>query len=299
MSELQIQELAKKRELTREVRIASPTSGVVLSRNLTLEQRLSRGEELYRIANLDRVWILADLPQDFPAPAPGSQLRVRVGNAKTLNATVASAIPLLDSASRTLKLRLAVDNPGLILRPDMFVAVEATADAPPGLSVSRDAVIDSGNEKVAYVEVSDGIFEPRTIEVGSGFANRVMVKSGLTEGDRVVVGGNFVLDSESRMRAPRLTLPMPNAKPEPSARMSLATHTTARDEDMAGAKDPVCGMALSAEDAKAAKYSIVHDRQTLVFCSDHCLNKFKKNPDQYVQASHEHEIAGAAHEERN
>jgi Cu(I)/Ag(I) efflux system membrane fusion protein len=300
MSELQIEELAQKRVLTREVRIASPTSGVVLSRNLTLQQRLSRGEELYRIANLDRVWVLADLPQDFPAPAPGSRLRVKVGNAQTLTATVAAGVPLLDSTSRTLKLRLAVDNPGLMLRPDMFVAVEVTTHAPRGLSVSRDAIIDSGNEKVAYVEVSDGVFEPRTIEAGPGFSDRVIVKSGLKEGDRVVVSGNFMLDSESRMRAPqRLTLPMPSAKPEPSARISLAVHTTMRDERVADNKDPVCGMALSAEDVKAANYSMVHDGRKIVFCSDHCLNKFKKNPEQYVHAGGGHEMAGAAHEERN
>jgi RND family efflux transporter MFP subunit len=299
MSELQIQELSKKRELTREVRIASPTSGVVLARNLTLQQRLSRGEELYRIANLDRVWILADLPQDFPAPAPGSPLRVRIGDGKTLAATVAAGIPLLDSASRTLKLRLAADNPGLILRPDMFVAVQATTHAPRGLSVSRDAIIDSGREKVAYVEVSDGVFEPRTIDAGAVFGDRVIVKSGLKEGDRVVVSGNFMLDSESRMRAPRrLALSMPNPKAEPNARISLAAHTT-RDDRVADSKDPVCGMALSAEDVKAAKYTAEHDGRKLVFCSGHCLNKFKNNPDQYVHASGEREMAGADHEEHN
>jgi Cu(I)/Ag(I) efflux system membrane fusion protein len=203
MGEPQIKDLAKNRQVTRDVNISSPIDGIVLSRTVAPGERFENGTEFYRIADLSKVWILADVYSDeAKALAPGSRVKVTVRElSKTLYARVSENPPLFDPVSRTLKVRLEADNPGLLLRPDMFVDLEFSSKVPNGISISQDAVIDSGRQKIVYVETSDGIFEPRVVETGNAFGDRVNVSRGLAAGDRVVTAGNFLIDSESRMRS--------------------------------------------------------------------------------------------------
>ncbi|HVO61596.1 MAG TPA: efflux RND transporter periplasmic adaptor subunit [Terriglobales bacterium] len=209
MGEPQIKELAKTRQVTRDVAISSPMDGTVLARSIAPGQRVENGTEFYRIADLSHVWIMADLfGEQNKLPAPGTRVKVTVRElGKTVSAVVSHDAPLFDPESRTLKLRLEADNPGLSLRPDMFVDLEFIARAPTGISVPQEAVLDSGSSKIAYVETSEGVFEPRPVETGPAYGNRVVVTRGLASGDRVVVSGNFLLDSESRLRASALVDP--------------------------------------------------------------------------------------------
>jgi Cu(I)/Ag(I) efflux system membrane fusion protein len=103
-----------------------------------------------------------------------------------------------------LKLRLEAKNPGYALRPDMFVDVELPVSGPAGLTVPRDAVVDSGHEQRVFVERSAGVFEPRSVQVGWISGDRVEIVHGLAEGDRIVVEGTFLVDSESRLKPPAL-----------------------------------------------------------------------------------------------
>ncbi len=206
MGEPQIMELAKTRKVTRDVTVSSPLDGIVLSRSIAPGQRVENGTEFYRIADLSRVWIMADwFGEQGQLPPPGSRVKVTVRElGKVLYAQVSHDAPLFDPDSRTLKLRLEAENPGLRLRPDMFVDLDLSLKAPMGISVPQEAVLDSGNRKVAYVETADGVFEPRTLEIGATYGNRVVVTHGLASGDRVVVSGNFLVDSESRLRSSAL-----------------------------------------------------------------------------------------------
>ena len=206
MGEPQIRELGKKRQITRDVTLTSPVEGVVLARSVSPGQRFEMGNEFYRIADLSKVWIVADIyGEEGQLFHPGARVRVTVRErAKTLYATVDKNPPLFDPESRTLKLRLEAQNPGFILRPDMFVDLEFSAKAPSGLSIPQEAVLDSGLRKVVYVETSDGVFEPRRVTVGAAYGDYIAVTSGLTFGERIVISGNFLIDSESRMRSPVL-----------------------------------------------------------------------------------------------
>src|ERR1700730_484126 len=209
MGEPQLRELAKNRQTTRDIALVSPIDGVVLARNISPDQRFEKGAELYSIADLSKVWILADLYGDeVKSLRPGMRVKVHVRELdKTLYATVSANPPLFDPASRTLKVRLDTDNPGSVLRPDMFVDLEFTTKSASGLSIPQEAVIDSGLQKVVYVETSEGVFEPRTVEIGTAFGDRVTVLRDLAEGDRVVTAGNFLIDSESRMRSTAQAVP--------------------------------------------------------------------------------------------
>ena len=202
MGDPQIKELARRRQTTRDISVISPTDGIVLDRGISLEQRFDRGAELYRIADLSKVWIVADLYEDQARSLhPGSRVKVSVRElSRTQYATVTDTPPFFDAASRTLKLRLETDNPGMKLRPDMFVDLEFSTEIPPGLSIRADAVLDSGRQKIVYVQTAEDIFEPRAIETGTTYGDRVTVTRGLSKGDRVVSSGNFLVDSESRIK---------------------------------------------------------------------------------------------------
>jgi len=203
MGEPQIKELAKTRQTDRNIRVVSPVEGIILSRSVSPQQRFEKGAEFYRVADLSKVWIIADIfGGELQGLRPGTRVRVTVRElAKTLYATVTQNPPLFDPASRTLKLRLEADNPGFVLRPDMFVDLDFTSKAPAGVSVPEDAILDSGLQKIVYVEASDGVFEPRPVEIGAAYGDRVTITRGLAEGERVVTSGNFLIDSESRLRS--------------------------------------------------------------------------------------------------
>lgn len=204
MSALQREELARTRTLPDTIKIVSPADGFVLARNATKGLKFERGFEFYRIADLRRVWILADVfLEDATHVRPGMRARVsRPQGGQTLQAAVAEILPQFDPAARTLKVRLEVDNRGYALRPEMFVDVRFDVVLPPALLVPVDAVVDSGLRKTVFVECGEGAFQPRAVETGWSDAGLVQIVRGLSPGERIVTSGTFFLDSESRMRAP-------------------------------------------------------------------------------------------------
>lgn len=276
MGEPQIRELRKTRQVTGDITLASPVDGIVLSRSISPLQLFEKGAELYRIADLSKVWIIADVFSDeASALRPGAKATVLIRElSKTVTATVTDTPPLFDPASRTLKLRLESDNPGLLLRPDMYVDVEFRAPAPTGISIPVEAVLDSGMQKIVYLETSDGVFEPRPVELGSSFGNRVTVKRGLSEGDRVVTAGNFLIDSESRMKP--AVLRTVNEKRETNKATPAVAHNGMT-------LDPVCGMSLDRDKALADGHVETYRGETFVFCSDQCHKKFLQDPAKYAE----------------
>jgi len=277
MGEPQIRELAKTRQVTGDITLVAPVDGIVLSRSISPLQRFEKGTEFYRVADLSKVWIIADVFGDEATPLrPGANATVLIRElSKTVTATVSDSPPLFDATSRTLKLRLETDNPGMLLRPDMYVDVEFRAPAPAGISVPAGAVLDSGMQKIVYLETGDGVFEPRPVELGMSFGNRVTVKHGLAEGDRVVTAGNFLIDSESRMKP--AVLRTVNEKRENAAQAS----TEAQEAGIT--HDPVCGMSLDREKALAGGQTETYRGQKFVFCSDKCHKRFLQDPAKYSE----------------
>ena len=202
MSDVQIKAMAESRQLPESIDVVAPVDGFILARNITVGQHFDRSMEFYRIADLSQVWILADISgSDTQYFHPGALARISLPDqGKTFSARVSQVLPQVDASTRTLKLRLEADNPNFALRPDMFVDVELKASAPPGLTVPRDAVLDSGRQQRVFVERSDGVFEPREVETGWHLGGRVEIVHGLREGERVLAAGTFLVDSESRLK---------------------------------------------------------------------------------------------------
>jgi membrane fusion protein, copper/silver efflux system len=218
MSSSQIDELRKKGEILENIVLQSPATGFVFGREVAPELRFQKGEELYRIAALDRVWIIADIYE--------SEARYFRPNAtalvshpqltRELRARVSNVLPLFDAASRTLKVRLEAVNPGFILRPDMFVDVDLPIKMPPAIVVPSDAIIFSGIKKTIFVDLGDGYFEPREVQTGWRIGNTVEITGGLKPGERFAIFGAFLIDSESKLRESGLGSPQ-TPVPEKSA----------------------------------------------------------------------------------
>ncbi len=202
MSTQQLEEIAHSGEYPESIKILAPANGFVLARNVSPGQTFDKGAEFFRIADLSRVWIVADVfERDAQYLRPGVRAEVSLPNqGMKLAAKVAEVLPQFDAASRTLKVRFEAENPGFRLRPDMLVDVALNITLPDALSVPADAVVDSGLKKSVFVERSAGVFEAREVQVGRRAGDRVEIVKGLAPGERIVVSGTFLLDSETRMK---------------------------------------------------------------------------------------------------
>jgi RND family efflux transporter MFP subunit len=202
--EEQIAEVRRTKKVLSEVNLSAPANGFIVSRTVYPDQRFDRGMDFYRIVDLRRVWIQADLSNPLLRQlVPGAPARVSVPQlpGTTFEARAAGVPPQFDTGSRTLQLRLEADNPGLALKPDMYVDLEFTVPAPRGVTVPRDAVVDSGTHTIVYVDRGNGDFESRPVRTGWRLGDRVEIAEGLAAGERIVISGTFLIDSESRMQA--------------------------------------------------------------------------------------------------
>lgn len=201
VSDYQIREIARTRKLSPDIEIRAPATGLVLNRNVSFEQRFDKGSELFRIADLSRVWIVADVfGREAQYIRPGMSARVYLPEYnRVYKAVVSDVPPQIDPVTRTLKVRLETVNPEFALRPEMFVDVEFSIALPPAVTIPVDALLDSGLKKTVFVDLGNGIFEPREVETGWRFNNRVEIIKGLKPGERIAMSGTFLIDSESRL----------------------------------------------------------------------------------------------------
>jgi multidrug efflux pump subunit AcrA (membrane-fusion protein) len=201
MSDAQINELGTTRKIPEDVYVISPTDGFILARNISPGLRFERHMDLYSIADLNHIWILAQISgKDAQSLRPGAIARVTLPDTgESILARVSSSLPEVDPVSHTLTVRLEAENPDFRFRPDMFVNVELPISHPPGITVPADAILDSGVEKRVFVQTSEGVFEPREVETGWHLDDRVQIVKGLSGGEMVASSGTFLIDSESRM----------------------------------------------------------------------------------------------------
>ncbi len=202
MSDVQIDEISTTRKLPEDIYVVAPSDGFILSRNISSGLRFERHTDLYTVADLSHVWIIAEVfGADVNAFRPGTPVRVTLPDSgESLAARVSSQLPETDPVSHTLKVRIEADNPSFKLRPDMFVDVEVQRKLPPGLSVPADAVVNSGARRQVFVQTAEGFFEPRTVTTGWRSDDRIQIVAGLHDGETVVSEGTFLVDSESRLQ---------------------------------------------------------------------------------------------------
>ena len=204
LSNEQIAELRKRGKAEPRMTIHSPASGVVLEKNVVAGTRAMAGNVLYRIGNLGRIWVLADL---FESDAP----YVQAGQPATMSLPWASGVtwkgvvqfvyPTVDEKTRAVRARLAFSNAQLSFKPGMFVDVNVQVPLGNRLAVPDDALLASGEHRYAFVKRGEGQLQATEVQVGAVAGDYSEVLAGLAEGEEVATQATFLLSSEAQLRS--------------------------------------------------------------------------------------------------
>jgi Cu(I)/Ag(I) efflux system membrane fusion protein len=188
----------------RNITIVSPQRGTVVEKKAVAGLAVDPMTPLYVIADLGRVWVLADVQErDMAQVKRGQEVHLTIDAlpGRKLVGTVAFVSPTVGDATRTTKARIEFDNAAGILKPGMYTTAMIDVDLGEGIAIPEDAIIDTGERRIVFVGHEGGHFEPRAIETGISLQGLVQVLSGLKEGEQIAQTGQFLLDSESRLRA--------------------------------------------------------------------------------------------------
>ncbi len=204
ISPADIDRLEKSGKPTKTLTIYAHMNGVVTKKDVVMGHRLNEGDMPYEITDLSKIWVLADAYEsDLARIKLGMTARLSLPAFpnRTFTGRVIFIDPVLDPKTRTAKVRLEFANPTGELRPEMYGEVTLQSKERQALRIPGDAVIDSGTRKVVFVALPEGKFQPREVKLGAVSGDTVEVISGLEQGQRVVTRANFLIDSESRLRA--------------------------------------------------------------------------------------------------
>ena len=198
----EIERLQKTREPSRTFSLLAPRSGTIVAKQAIEGAYVDPSLELYTLSDLSKLWVLVDLyERDAPYVHVGDHAKLTIeGQSAAVDATVAFLAPTIDEATRTVKARFVIDNRDGRLRPGAFATAEMTFSLGSGLTIPENAVIRTGTRAIVFVVHGDHI-QPREVTLGPGSGELYRVEAGLAAGDRVATGAQFLLDSESRLRA--------------------------------------------------------------------------------------------------
>lgn len=204
VSDEQIGRLAKSGTPERVVTLLAPADGWILERNISAGHKVMAGEQLMVLGDLTAVWADSDIYQsDLPYVKLGMPVELTVSAApgQAFTGTVTFIAPVLDAETRTVKVRVDVPNAGLLLKPEMFAAARLAFDLGEKLAIPEAAVMRTGDHTYAFRDGADGALAPVEIKTGVRTEGWFELLSGLKEGDMVVTSANFLVDSESSMKA--------------------------------------------------------------------------------------------------
>jgi Cu(I)/Ag(I) efflux system membrane fusion protein len=199
----QIAALVKSGEPNIRLPIYTPLSGIVIEKIVQVGQYVNVGDTLFNIADLSTVWVEVEVYEnEFPNIRIGQMVDLLSQSypGKTFRGRVAFIYPFLDPKTRTVKVRLEIPNPGLRLKPDMFVNAKVKVSLGSSIVVPVSAVMDTGQRQVVWVEMKPGMFEPRDVKVGVRSGDNVQILSGLNAGEKVASSGGYLIDSEAQLK---------------------------------------------------------------------------------------------------
>ena len=204
ISAADIAEIERTGTVHRALDLHAEVNGFVVVKNVVQGMRIMPTDTLFEIADLSRVWVMADVyDSDISAVRVDSMADITISSlpGRHWGGAVTFISPTVDEKTRTIKVRIEVDNQSGALKPDMFGDVLLKTYSGTGLVVPDNAVIDTGERTIVFLDRPDGRIEPRQVQLGLRLADGYQVLSGLAKGDRVVTAANFLLDSESSLKA--------------------------------------------------------------------------------------------------
>ncbi|MES2223108.1 MAG: FixH family protein [Acidobacteriota bacterium] len=198
-----ITDLEQSGKVQRNIAIDSRVSGYIIERNVLPNAYVQPDTKLYTIADLSTVWVYAAVFQnDVGRLKPGDPAQVTVDAypGRHFNGRIDQVLPQVDSTTRTVRVRLIFRNPGVVLKPGMYVNVAITVPLGRHLVIPSSAVLQTGSQAIAFINRGNGNLEPRTIEIGPQLEDSVIVLNGLKAGELVVSSANFLVDSEAQLQ---------------------------------------------------------------------------------------------------
>jgi Cu(I)/Ag(I) efflux system membrane fusion protein len=214
--------IEKTGQVMRTLDLYSDISGFVVQKMAVHGMRITPADTLFDVADLSELWVLADVYEsDLPSVRTGmeAELSVPYLPGQKWRGPVTYVAPTVEEKTRTVKVRVEVKNRGEDLKPGMFADVLLESDLGPGLVVPDNAVINAGQRLLVFLDLEGGRLEPREVQTGARIGEGFEVLSGLAEGDRVVTSANFLVDSESSLKAALASL-----SPSPTTASPTATH---------------------------------------------------------------------------
>jgi Cu(I)/Ag(I) efflux system membrane fusion protein/cobalt-zinc-cadmium efflux system membrane fusion protein len=199
-----IADLEQSGKVQRNIAVESPASGYIIERDALPNEYVQPDTKLYTIADLSTVWVYANVFQnDVGKLKPGDPAQVTVDAypGRHFNGRIDQILPQVDMTTRTVRVRLVFSNPGVILKPGMYVNVAISVRLGRQIVIPASAVLQTGTRAVAFIDHGNGNLEPRTIEIGPQLDDSVVVLSGLKAGEKVVSSANFLVDSEAQLQA--------------------------------------------------------------------------------------------------
>jgi Cu(I)/Ag(I) efflux system membrane fusion protein len=202
----EVDKLARTGKVTRTLTLRAPADGVVTDKAAVAGMRFAPGDTLFRIADLSHLWLIADVfEQDLASVRLGAAARVTVAAwpGQTFTGTVGFIYPSVTRETRTARVRIELPNPDMLLKADMYGQAEigTAADPMPVVAVPDSAVINGGTTQTVLIERGEGRYQPRKVKLGTRGDGYVEVTEGVAQGEKVVVGANFLIDAESNLRA--------------------------------------------------------------------------------------------------
>lgn len=199
-----ISDLERTGEVLKTLPIHAPLSGTITEKKAVAGMHVMPGDSLYTITDLTRVWVMADIYEyELPLIAKGLPVSVSLTYApqQALNGSIGFIYPTVDEQTRTARIRVELDNRAELLKPGMYANIELTIPLGNRLVVPKDAVLESGERRIVFIHHMDGRLEWRPATVGVRGGDWVEILAGLAEGEHIVTTANFLLDSESQLKA--------------------------------------------------------------------------------------------------
>lgn len=204
LTDEQINDLAKRSKAQTYVTIYSPIRGYVIDKTVFKGMFVQPDMRLYTIADLSKVWVNAEIYEyevSFVGVGQTATMTFASYPGEKFHGRVSYIYPYVNKDARTVKVRLDLPNPDIRIKPDMYGDVVVNVDRGSHVAIPEQAVLDSGTRTLVFVVRGEGVFEPRTVKLGPRIGSYYEVHEGVTEGDRVVTSGNFLIDSESKLVA--------------------------------------------------------------------------------------------------
>ncbi len=235
----QIKKLRQQRKVMKGLHIHSPFKGIIMHIGVRDGQRITPNTELYMIADLSKVWVLVDIYEDdLPWVAVGDMAQMRVSGipGKIFRGKVSYIYPYMEAKTRTIKVRLEFENPNIELKPDMFAKVTLQAGKKvKAVVVPEEAIVRTGVQEQVFVQRAAGKFEPRKVSLGVASEGKVQILDGLKAGELVVTSGQFLIDSESKLKeatAKMMEASSPNKQKDSAQGMDMSGMSDMQMGDM-------------------------------------------------------------------